>query len=94
MSSTARNDARISVRLPSELKQLVEEAAAALGQSVSDFAISSAVREARQVLAETQVTHLTNRDRDRFLEAINAVDARANDSLKEAAKRYGERLDR
>jgi uncharacterized protein (DUF1778 family) len=37
MSTTARNDARLNFRLPAELKALIEQAAA-LGQSVSDFA--------------------------------------------------------
>jgi uncharacterized protein (DUF1778 family) len=90
MSST-RSDARINVRLPSELKQTIEAAAAALGQSVSEFAVSTVVREARQVLQETRVTRLSNRDRDRFLEALDAVDLKPNAALKTAAKRYGKR---
>ena len=76
MATIARNDARINVRLPSELKQTIEEAASALGQTVSEFAISTVVREARQVLHNAQITRLSNRDRDRFLEALDAADAR------------------
>lgn len=86
-----RSDARINVRLPSELKQTIEDAAAALGQTVSEFAVSTVVREARQVLQEAQVTRLSNRDRDRFLEALDAVDAKPNEALKAAARRYGKR---
>jgi len=90
MSST-RADARINVRLPNELKQTIEEAAAALGQSVSDFAVSTIVREARQILQEARVTRLSNRDRDRFLAALDAADARPNAALKAAARRYRQR---
>ena len=89
MATVARNDARINVRLPSELKQTIEEAASALGQTVSEFAISTVVREARQVLYNAQITRLTNRDRDRFLEALDAADARPNTALKAAARRCG-----
>jgi uncharacterized protein (DUF1778 family) len=74
--STMKADARINVRLSTELKQTIEEAAAAVGQSVSEFAISTVVREARQILQEAQVTHLSNRDRNRFLSALDAADAR------------------
>ncbi|MBC7964786.1 MAG: DUF1778 domain-containing protein [Fuerstia sp.] len=89
MATVARNDARINVRLPSELKQTIEEAASALGQTVSEFAISTVVREARQVLHNAQITRLSNRDRDRFLQALDAADARPNTALKAAARRYG-----
>jgi uncharacterized protein (DUF1778 family) len=89
MATTSRNDARINVRLPSELKQTIEEAASALGQTVSEFAISTVVREARQVLQDAQITRLSNRDRDRFLGALDAADAKPNPALKAAARRYG-----
>jgi uncharacterized protein (DUF1778 family) len=86
--SSPKADARINVRLSSELKRTIEAAASALGQSVSEFAISTVVREARQVLCDAQVTHLSVRDRDRFLDALDAVDTRPNAALKAAAKRY------
>ena len=89
MATVSRNDARINVRLPSELKQTIEDAASALGQSVSEFAIATVVREARLVLQDAQVTRLSNRDRDRFLKALDALDAKPNAALKAAARRYG-----
>lgn len=89
MATVTRNDARINVRLPSELKQTIEEAASALGQTVSEFAISTVVREARQVLQDARITRLSNRDRDDFLKALDAIDAKPNAALKTAARRYG-----
>jgi len=50
--STAGNDARLNFRLSSELKQTIEQAAAVLGQSVSEFAVSTLVEFARKVLQE------------------------------------------
>ena len=89
MATVTRNDARINVRLSSELKRTIEEAASALGQTVSEFAISTVVREARQVLQDARITRLSNRDRDDFLKALNAIDAKPNAALKAAARRYG-----
>ena len=42
--STVKSDARLNFRLPVELKATIERAAAQLGQSVSDFAVSTLVR--------------------------------------------------
>ena len=80
--------ARINVRISSELKETIEDAAAALGQSVSEFTISTVVREARLVLQESQVTRLSNRDRDVFLQMLDDVDRKPNAALKAAANRY------
>ena len=49
MPTTTKNDARINVRLSSDLKRTIEEAAAALGQTISEFTISTVIREARRV---------------------------------------------
>lgn len=90
MSST-KNEARINVRLDGDLKQTIEKAAAALGQTLSEFTVSTVVREARQVIQETQFTRLSDRDRDAFLSALDARDSKPNEALKAAAKRYKKR---
>lgn len=89
--SPTKSDARINVRLPSQLKQTIEEAAAILGQTVSEFTIATVIREARHVLEEAEVTRLSKRDRDRFLKALDDVEAKPNAALKAAARRYGKR---
>lgn len=89
MSGTIeRNDARLNFRLPSRLKRTIEQAAAQTGQSVSDFAISTLVRSAQEVMEQSTETRLSDRDRDLFLAMLDDVDARPNDALAEAAKRY------
>ena len=91
-ATTEKNDARLNFRVTGELKKTIEQAAAELGQTVSEFAISTLVREAREVLQQSHQTRLSNRDRDRFLKALNDVDAKPNEALKSAAKRYRKRL--
>ena len=91
--STARSDARLNFRLSVESKQTIEQAAAELGQSVSDFAVSSLVQSARRVLQENEQTRLTNRDRDLFLEMLDQTSSKPNEALRKAAKRYRKRVD-
>ena len=86
--STVKNDTRLNFRLPRELKATIEKAAARLGQSVSDFAVSTLVREAREVNREHDVTELSDRDRDVFLSILDDADARPNEALAAAAERY------
>lgn len=92
MPTASKSEARINVRLPVDLKQTIEEAAAALGQTVSEFTVSTVVREARDVLQDARVTRLSNRDRDAFLAALQATDAKPNNTLKAAVRLHKKRL--
>jgi uncharacterized protein (DUF1778 family) len=92
MSSHATpSDARLNFRLPAELKQTIEEAAARLGQSVSDFAVSTLVRNARDVIEQENITCLSNRDRDLFISLLNKKNVRPNTALAAAARKYKKR---
>jgi len=90
-SDASKNDARLNFRLPAELKETIEQAAAHLGQTVSDFAVSTLVQTARHVIQEHDVTRLSNRDRDRFVTLLDDADAEPNRALKAAANRYKQR---
>jgi uncharacterized protein (DUF1778 family) len=92
MPTQAKNDARLNFRLPANLKAVIEEAAASLGQSVSDFAVSSLLQTARSVLQQQSVTELTNRDRDIFVALLDDAEAKPNKALTEAARRYRKHL--
>jgi uncharacterized protein (DUF1778 family) len=92
MSVRAKSEARLDFRLPSDLKAVIEEAAATLGQSVSDFAVSSLIQTARSVLRQQSVTELTNRDRDLFVALLDNAEAKPNKALTDAAKRYKKHL--
>lgn len=83
-----RGDARLSFRLNSGLKRTIEDAAAQTGQTVSDFAISTLVQVSRRILFEEQVTRLSERDRQLFVEMLDNESTKPNAALVKAAKRY------
>lgn len=85
-----KSDARLDFRLHSEVKEVIEQAAAVSGQSVSDFAVSALYRAAKEVLEREQATRLSNRDRDIFLTMLDS-DTKPNEALKRAAKKYKSR---
>lgn len=89
---TARKLARLNFRLPAALKRVIEEAAASLGQSVSEYSVATLVRTSRRVLQQSDVTELSARDRDLFLALLDAKAAKPNKALAEAARRYRKRF--
>ncbi len=64
---TGQHDARLDFRLSSAAKAKIEQAALASGQSLSDFAASTLVREAEQVLERSAATILSERDWELFV---------------------------
>lgn len=85
--STAR-DARINFRISGELKKTIEDAASRMGQTVSDFAISTLVQASRRVLQDEQVTQLSEQDRQRFVAMLDNESTAPAATLVKAAKRY------
>jgi uncharacterized protein (DUF1778 family) len=92
MTMATKSDARLSIRLPGELKQIIEQAAAQLGQSVSDFAISTLVKNARAVIQQHDITELSSRDRDIFIKMLDDTEAQPNQALTLAAERYKKQM--
>jgi uncharacterized protein (DUF1778 family) len=88
MPTITKAAARLNFRLRPDLKQVIEAAAAQLGQSVSDFAVATLVREARQVVHEQSRTQPSDRDRDIFLTALDRTDLKPNKKLGAAAQNY------
>jgi uncharacterized protein (DUF1778 family) len=86
--SNSPQSARLNFRLAPDHKRAIEAAAAALGQTVSDFAIATLVRTAHRVIQEDHATKLSRRDRDTFLAMLDDKSARPNKALRDAAKRY------
>lgn len=84
----AKSDARLNFRLNSELKKTIADAAAHSGQTISDFAISTLVQASRRILHEQQVTRLSERDGQRFVEMLDDESTKPNEALVKAAKRY------
>jgi uncharacterized protein (DUF1778 family) len=88
MATTTRSEARLNFRLPTELKEVIEQAAAHTGQTVSDFAVSTLVQSARSIIDEHDRTELTNRDRDIFVALLDDSKAKPNKALTAAARKY------
>lgn len=82
--------ARLEFRLSREAKEKIEKAALASGQSVSDFAASTLLREAGEVLANHNVNTLSDRDRDIFLQLLDNPPA-PSPALAQAAADYQRR---
>jgi uncharacterized protein (DUF1778 family) len=79
--------ARLDIRLNPQAKQKIEQAAAVSHQSTTDFVVTSLLRASEEALERQQIIHLTNRDRDLFLAALD-TDVRPNKSLRKAADRF------
>ena len=92
MATTTKNDARIDLRLASKAKAVIEEAAALTGQSLSDFAVSTLLEKATQVLNAKRLRSLSERDARVFLSVLDAEEE-PNEALREAAAWYKENHD-
>jgi uncharacterized protein (DUF1778 family) len=92
MPTAIAKQARLNFRLSNDLKEVIEEAATAMGQSVSDYAIATLVTNSQAVLQQRQTTVLSNRDRKTFIAMLDGSDAKPNRRLTEAAKRYKKRI--
>ena len=65
--STPTRDKRIDLRISSDLKRLVEQAATLSGLTTSGFIASIILPKAREVIQEAETIRLSERDRDLFL---------------------------
>ena len=77
---------RLDFRITPENKRLIEQAAAVQGQSVTDFALHTLCQRAKKVLRDQRVLVLSDRDRDRFLAALDRPPV-PNAKLRRAAQR-------
>ena len=83
----SKREARLEFRLSREAKERIEKAALVSGQSVSDFAASTLLREAGAVLASHHATVLSERDWELFSDLLQSPPA-PNRALEAAAARF------
>ncbi len=88
-----RTEDRMDFRLERDHKALVEKAAAYCGESLTGFAVSTLVREARRVVREHETVVLAASDRDRFLELLDTPPAPTH-ALRRAAHRHRDLITR
>lgn len=84
---TDQNIERMHFRLPRAVKERVEKAAIASGQTMTDFAVSVLAKSANDVLERNYLTTLTDRDRDRLLALLDSDDE-AGPALRKASKMH------
>lgn len=92
MPTRSTCDARLNFRLPSDLKHVIEQAAGYLGQTVSEFAVSTLVQSAHDVIEKHDRTELSIRDREVFLALLDGEAAVPNAALTTAAEKYKQKL--
>ncbi len=81
-----RNE-RLETRVTADQKNLIEQAAALQGRSVTDFVLTSVQEAAQRAIEEHQRLDLSVRDSQAFVEAlINPPPV--NDRLRETVRRY------
>jgi uncharacterized protein (DUF1778 family) len=88
MANATKNDARCDFRISSQAKALIEQAAAANGQTLTEFAVAALVERARQVLNAESVRTLSERDARRFMRLLE--EGEPNAALRKAARKYRE----
>lgn len=82
-------EARLNFRLDPAIKELIERAAGYSGETVTSYAVSTLVRDARRVVQEHEQTTLSDRDREIFLSLLDDPPA-PTDALRRAAARHRE----
>jgi uncharacterized protein (DUF1778 family) len=87
---TSAENSPLVFPLSPEQKRLLEEAAAIRGQSVPEFALSNLLPLAHEAIEQGGPTRLSARDRDLFLQLLDAP-PEPNEALCRAAERYRER---
>jgi uncharacterized protein (DUF1778 family) len=80
-------DERIDLRVSSDQKKLIERAAALVGQSVSTFVLGTTIRQAREVIQDSEMVDLTNRERDILLAALDSAGTKPNAALLRSVER-------
>ncbi len=80
-------EARIEIRVDRSSKELIEKAAALLGQTLSSFVVSRMVRDAREIIDAHHRTEVSLADWERFHELL-ANPKPPSAALKRAARRY------
>ncbi len=83
----SNSDARLDFRLARAQKELIEDAASLLVQSVSDFAIHALVEKAMKITQRTGVRTVSKRDWEALVKLLDSPPA-PNAALKKAARRY------
>jgi uncharacterized protein (DUF1778 family) len=76
------------LKITRDQKRRIEDAAAYLGMSLNEFAISTPIRAAEKAVEGGSVTALSRRDRALFVSIVDDTRTKPNAALERAARRY------
>ncbi len=86
-SFEAHKNERFEARIPASEKEYFQKAAKLQGVSLADFVRAACQERAERIFQEQEIIKLSQRDRERFIEALLNPPA-PNAALVLAAKRY------
>jgi len=87
MTTTTAERGRITARVPAQVQETLELAAAMVGATVNQFMVQTALREAERIIEQERVIRLSVRDAEMFIRALENP-APPNAKLRAALKRY------
>lgn len=87
MTVTTSARGRITARLPVQVQDTLETAAAMVGATVNQFVVQTALREAERIIDQERVIRLSARDAGMFIRALENPPP-PNAKLKAALRRY------
>ena len=87
MSSSTKNDARVTARIPQQIKETLEQAATLSGATLNQFIIGAALKEAQQVLEAERIIELSERDAEKIFSLVEKPPI-ANEKLKAAVAKH------
>ena len=89
MSSSTKNDARVTARIPQQIKETLEQAATLSGATLNQFIVGAALKEAQQVLEAERLIKLSQQDAEKIF-ALLENPPTPNDKLKAAVAKHQE----
>ena len=87
MSSSTKNDARVTARIPQQIKETLEQAATLSGSTLNQFIVGAALKEAQQVLEAERTIELSERDAEKIFSLLEKPPT-ANEKLKAAVAKH------
>jgi len=87
MPTTTLERGRISARVPVQVQNTLETAAAMVGATVNQFVVQSALREAERIIEQERIIHLSAQDAEAFIRALDNPPP-PNAKLKAALKHH------
>ena len=80
-------DARVDIKTTKAAKATLEQAAYALGTTLSAFMLDCAMPKAREIITQSDLIRLTRKESERFVAALQSA-PKANKKLRQLFKKH------